>query len=835
MSTARAALGLPAGTVLDRYRVEKIHTAWGFCLTYLASDTANGSAVAVHELLPEELVARAADGAVRGTSDAAQEKFAWAHAEFLREGRGLMACAHPAVQKVRAVFEAHGTAYWVTPRDEPRTAKSWLQELGRAPTETELRRFLEPLLAALAQAHAAGLPHLNLKPDSIQLTADGAPVLTHFAGARQAIARRCHEAAAVTGGYSPPEQYALEKTPDARADLYGLAAVAHRALTGEAPPDAERRMAGAAYRPLVERCAGRCGRKFLAAIDAALALDPAARPPSVRAWQSLLATTAGDGVTDFLRRHPRPALAGAAACAVALWFVLRPPPPHQPDKDQPAPEEEKKAEKKPAAQDEEKTPPPAEKEKEKEPEKPAEEKKKAGEEQQEKERMQAEEKAQPPPEKPPEDKAAQALAAMEKQAQEEAARRAEAAEQAEAEKRAAEEAARTASAAEAAPKKAAAEKAAEAAAKAKAEAEEAAQAAAAAKVAAAAAAAQKNSSEEAAAAQALAEKAAAEKQAAAAAAQAEAQSKQAQPPAQPAAAQQAAQAQAAAEKAARARAAAEKTAAEKTAATASANERTAKATAELKTIQAKQAAEKATAAEAAAQQARAATASPALPPGIPVPVTPEELAELAAKRERAKEAAQRATDAKGAAENAAQEKARADQHVAEAAAATKLAQQRAAEAAAKPLPPDPATGEKAAAPARDPNQDKYKKSTAEGPQADDPTAKKADVGRLGSAMAGVWQTTATDAPGKARRQLTLYDDGRYQLTDNEGWKDHGDIIATNGRMQMRSDATGQVVHSSFTLRTLSKIVTAGALGDDEWQRVKASPGEDPANPRKAKK
>ena len=45
-------------------------------------------------------------------------------------------------------------------------------------------------------------------------------------------------------------------------------------------------------------------------------------------------------------------------------------------------------------------------------------------------------------------------------------------------------------------------------------------------------------------------------------------------------------------------------------------------------------------------------------------------------------------------------------------------------------------------------------------------------------------------------------------------------------------ATGVVVYSSFKFRSLSKIVTAGALGDEEWKRVEASAGNDPNNPKK---
>ena len=237
MNKEREALALPADTQVGRYRLRRVQATWGFYLTYLAEEIGSSREVFVHELLPEEMVRRAVDGTVQNRTDEEGEHLAWARESFVREGRGLAACAHPGVQRIREVIEANGTAYWVTPVEEARHFKRWLQDLGRAPTEEELRRLLAVLLPALRQVHAAGLHHLNLKPETIQITANDQPVLVHFAGARQAIAQHSHDASAVTTGYSPIEQYDGDgKDEGAWTDIYSLAAVFYRALTGAAPP-----------------------------------------------------------------------------------------------------------------------------------------------------------------------------------------------------------------------------------------------------------------------------------------------------------------------------------------------------------------------------------------------------------------------------------------------------------------------------------------------------------------------------------------------------------------------------------------------------------------------
>lgn len=328
MSTPREALALPPGFVAGRYRLGAVRMAWGFYLAYDAEEMATGRKVVVHELVPEELVVRGADGRLAGR-DAAAEKFAWARERFLAEGRALAGCAHLGIEKITEVFESHGTACWVTQPETGRTMRQWLDTLGRAPTEAELRGVLEPVLDALAAAHAAGLHHLNLKPKNIRLDAPRQPVLTRFAGARQAIARHGHEAGAATAGYSAPEQYDAGASEGAATDIYALAAVGYRALTGQAPPEAPSRQPRDPYEKLAGRVVG-YSERLLTALDAGLALDPRARPASIADWRKMFAPAGLDGLLVWARRRPFDALAAAVAVVIAvvlLGWTLRLPPP----------------------------------------------------------------------------------------------------------------------------------------------------------------------------------------------------------------------------------------------------------------------------------------------------------------------------------------------------------------------------------------------------------------------------------------------------------------------------------------------------------------------------
>ncbi len=319
MSAIREAMALPSGTVIGRFRLGRVSAVWGFYLVYEAEDPA-GQTVLVQELLPEELVVRGPDGAVAAGSPAGQDRWALARECYLAEGRSLAAMIDPGVQKVLEVLETKGTAYWVLAPAPAKTLKGWRQDLGRAPTGAELQRWLRPLLAALEKVHGAGLRHLNLKPDTIRIAPSGDPVLTHFSGARQAIARRSHEALAVTTGYSSPEQYDAAQMEDARSDLYSVAAVLYRAISGEAPPDAEARLAGGPAIKLVEKYGGAYEIGFLSAIEEALALSPANRPRDIAAWRTILGIPVEAGGPGAIRR--RRTRLGAALAAVFLLAGL---------------------------------------------------------------------------------------------------------------------------------------------------------------------------------------------------------------------------------------------------------------------------------------------------------------------------------------------------------------------------------------------------------------------------------------------------------------------------------------------------------------------------------
>lgn len=93
-------------------------------------------------------------------------------------------------------------------------------------------RIARGILLGLADAHAAGILHCDLKPANVLIDAAGEPRLCDFGQAR-----RIGEAAPALGTlfYMAPEQTLPEAAPDARWDVYALGALLYHMLVGHPP------------------------------------------------------------------------------------------------------------------------------------------------------------------------------------------------------------------------------------------------------------------------------------------------------------------------------------------------------------------------------------------------------------------------------------------------------------------------------------------------------------------------------------------------------------------------------------------------------------------------
>jgi serine/threonine protein kinase len=356
MISEQHVLALPAGYELGKYRFQGVLGSGGFGITYLAEDMTLHRKVAIKEMLPNDFATRIDGTTVVAKTASEKSNLAWARARFVDEGRALAACDHPNVVNVYEMIEANGTAYMVTKYEEGSSLERWLRELGRAPSESELRGVLMPLLSGLERVHRAGFLHRDIKPENIYLTTGGRPVLLDFGSARQSITSRSMVMTSiVSAGYAPFEQYHEDGNQGAWSDIYALGAVLYRAITGSKPPEAVRRLQNDPCIRLATAYAGRYSASFLNAIDNALLVNESQRPQTVALWREMMDASSPPTIASqvppaaqvtpatqvastpaqpapsptFISRRPVLIAAGAVLLlliAAGAWFFTRPKP-----------------------------------------------------------------------------------------------------------------------------------------------------------------------------------------------------------------------------------------------------------------------------------------------------------------------------------------------------------------------------------------------------------------------------------------------------------------------------------------------------------------------------
>lgn len=324
---------LVPGTRLRDYEVQAVVSAGPSGFVYRAFDHSLQRTVALKEFVPDSMASRAAGSSVVVVgSERHFESYRAALRSFVEEARLLARFEHPSLVKVYRFWEENGTAYRVMPFHDAPTLRASLAALGRVPTESELRAWLRPVLDAVAVLHDGKVWHEHIAPGSILLAPSG-PVLLGTAAAKRTLAAQAHApAAALEAGYAAVEQYgdAAAATRGPWTDLYALAAIVYGAIVGEPPQAAADRLRSDRVKPLAHVAAGLYSTEFLAAIDAAMALQPERRPQDHFRFRTLMGDIEAPERVDLaprldLMQEPFIGAAPVGETTVPDWPAASPP------------------------------------------------------------------------------------------------------------------------------------------------------------------------------------------------------------------------------------------------------------------------------------------------------------------------------------------------------------------------------------------------------------------------------------------------------------------------------------------------------------------------------
>jgi serine/threonine protein kinase len=162
---------------------------------------------------------------------------------FRREGLAASRLDHPAAVKVFNLLETDdGLVFMVMEYIEGKTLSDTIKERGVF-SLAEAQLLLQPICEALEEAHQKGIVHRDLKPKNIMLTptAGGffAKVLdfgiSHITSEKELSMTA---ASLGTPAYMAPEQWQTKATTGPHTDIYALALIVYRCLSGKYPFEA---------------------------------------------------------------------------------------------------------------------------------------------------------------------------------------------------------------------------------------------------------------------------------------------------------------------------------------------------------------------------------------------------------------------------------------------------------------------------------------------------------------------------------------------------------------------------------------------------------------------
>ncbi|HEY7349816.1 MAG TPA: serine/threonine-protein kinase [Ktedonobacterales bacterium] len=268
MAINQTPVALSLGTLVrDRFRVKKLLGYGGYGNVYLVEDEIvfPGNQYALKESL---------------SSTISEQR------QFTREAKWLMTLEHPNLPRVAEQFDWNGRPYFVMAYVAGENLEDRVDRMGPLP-EDQVLTWVLPICDAVAYLHGQKRPiiHRDIKPGNIIVSKDGRPWLVDFGIAKMLQsggARKTTRAArAVSGGYSPLEQYTRGGT-DVRSDIYALGATLYHLLTGICPPESPDIASGVARLPDVRQVHSRVSRQTEQTVMRAMRQKPEERYQSVR-------------------------------------------------------------------------------------------------------------------------------------------------------------------------------------------------------------------------------------------------------------------------------------------------------------------------------------------------------------------------------------------------------------------------------------------------------------------------------------------------------------------------------------------------------------------------
>lgn len=233
---------LPVRTVVgNRYLVGRMISMNGEGITYICFDTENEERAFIEEYMPQNMAKRNEFTGEVTPLSGYEAQYKCLMTDFYDLFDALRNFRHnDYIIPVTDVIYDKNTAYAVHKYVKTISYGDYLTHNGGEFTWPQVKKLFMPLFTTLTYLHSNGFVHRGLSPESIRVNAKGQLMLSGF-GTASLYTKGSAIEPELSEGYSAPEQYSSSSWQGEWTDVYSIAAVLYKSLTGTLPVSAAER------------------------------------------------------------------------------------------------------------------------------------------------------------------------------------------------------------------------------------------------------------------------------------------------------------------------------------------------------------------------------------------------------------------------------------------------------------------------------------------------------------------------------------------------------------------------------------------------------------------
>lgn len=224
-----------------KYLVGRMIKISGEAITYIGFDKENEEKVYIHEYMPGKIAKRSELTGEVVPFQGREAQYKTLMADFYDLFDSLRNFRHTEyIMPVINVFRENNTVYAIYKYIKTISYGDYLSHNGGEFTWPQVKKLFMPLFTTLTYLHSNGFVHRGISPESIRVNAKGQLLLSGF-GTAALYSKHTIIEPNLSSGYSAPEQYTAGLWQGEWTDVYAVAAVLYKSLTGTLPVDAESR------------------------------------------------------------------------------------------------------------------------------------------------------------------------------------------------------------------------------------------------------------------------------------------------------------------------------------------------------------------------------------------------------------------------------------------------------------------------------------------------------------------------------------------------------------------------------------------------------------------